>query len=71
MYEPGIAKGEENRSRAARELRLMREAFDELARGGGDRVDQVEARLADLEEELRRLASARTREPPVRRRKAS
>lgn len=71
VYEPGIAKGEESRSRAARELRVMREAFDEIVRGGGDRVEQVEARLADLEEELKRLASATTERTAARRRKAS
>ncbi len=70
MYEPGIARGEETRVRAARELRLMRDAFDEMS-GGGDRVEQVEARLADLEEELRRLAAATSKKAPARRRKAS
>jgi hypothetical protein len=70
-YNPGIVKGEEHRGDAARELRFMREAFDEvLAGGAAERSERAEARIADLEEELRRLAAA-SRKTAVRRRKAS
>jgi hypothetical protein len=61
-YTAGIARGEENRDLAARELRLMRSAFEEaLARAAEERAEQAEARVADLEEELRRLAASRSR----------
>jgi hypothetical protein len=71
MYHPGIAKGDENRTQAARELRVMREAFEAaVARAAAERVEEAEARIADLEQELRRLAAASAART-TRRRKAS
>jgi hypothetical protein len=71
MYSAGIARGEENREQAARALRVMREAFEEaVARAAVERVEEAEARIADLEEELRRLAAASAGRT-TRRRKAS
>jgi hypothetical protein len=71
MYSAGIARGEENRAQAARVLRVMREAFDEaVSQAAAERVEWAEARIADLEKELRRLAAASSRHT-MRRRKAS
>jgi hypothetical protein len=60
-FSPGMVKGEERRMETTKILRRMREAFDEAAaastRAG---ADEAEARIADLEDELRRLAAART-----------
>jgi hypothetical protein len=42
----------------------MRNAFDAvLAESSVQRVELAEARVADLEEELRKIASARSRRP--------
>lgn len=57
----GLVKGEERRTEATRFLRRMRDAFGAaLAEGEGDRAQKAEARIADLEEELRRIASRRS-----------
>jgi predicted nuclease with TOPRIM domain len=72
LYSAGIARGEENRAQVSRQLRLLREAFDELVSvSGAERgeLEQAESRIADLEEDLRRLAAERSRRVP--RRKAS
>jgi hypothetical protein len=62
MYSVGIAKGEEARGKVSRELRAMREAFDALVAGSEEgRVERAEERIADLEEELRKIATVRTR----------
>ena len=52
---PGRVRGEEHRQQVIAELRRMRHAFDALLE---DRAEKVEA---GLEEELQRLASARSR----------
>lgn len=62
QYTVGIAKGEESRQKLTRELRALREAFDDALAGGSDeRVERAEARVADLEGELRRIAAAASR----------
>jgi hypothetical protein len=61
-FSPGLVKGEEPRREATKILRRMREALDEAAAAdaGGRLAQDAEARIADLEDELRRLAAART-----------
>jgi hypothetical protein len=57
---PGKLKGEEAQAQATRDLRRMREAFDAVvARSEEGRTEKadVEARVADLEEELKRIAA--------------
>jgi hypothetical protein len=61
----GIVKGEERRLQTTRLLRRMAAAVSELA-GEEDRAARAEARAADLEEELRKLAAARTGDRPQR-----
>ena len=60
---PGLVKGEESRLRVTAELRHMRGAFDAavVEREEGGRAEKAEARVADLEEELRGIASFRSR----------
>jgi hypothetical protein len=61
---PGKLKGEEAREQAARELRRMRDAFDAvIARSDESRTEKadVEARVADLQEELKRIAASKAR----------
>ena len=57
---PGRLKGEEAQAQATRDLRRMREAFDAVVarseEGRTERAD-VEARVADLQEELERIAA--------------
>jgi len=58
----GLVRGEEFRLRVTAELRRMREAFNAvILEGAGGRAETVESRVADLEEELRRIASFRSR----------
>jgi len=58
----GLVRGEEFRLRVTVELRHLREAFNAalLERNVGQ-AETVEARVADLEEELQRIASFRSR----------
>ena len=59
VEQPGRLKGEEVREEAARALRRMREAFDAVLAGSEESHEQkagVEPRVADLEEELTRIA---------------
>ena len=59
---PGLVKGEEFRLRALSELRRMREAFNAVAlESEGGRAETGESRVVDLEEELVRIASFRSR----------
>ena len=60
---PGLVRGEESRLRVTAELRHMREVFNAavVEREEGGRAEKAEARVADLEEELRRIASFRSR----------
>lgn len=59
---PGLVKGEDSRLRVSAELRHLREAFDApvLERDAG-RAERAESRVADLEEELLRIASRGSR----------
>jgi len=58
----GLVRGEEFRLRVIAELRRMRDAFNAAVLDSKeDRAETVEARVADLEEELRRIASFRSR----------
>ena len=64
MGSPGRLKGEDAQAQATRDLRRMREAFDAVvARSDEGRTDKadVEARFADLEEELKRIAASTAR----------
>jgi ATP-dependent exoDNAse (exonuclease V) beta subunit len=62
MYRPGKLKGEDARAQVRRDLRRMRDAFDAvLAASQADRAGKAEARVADLEEELRKVAATRAR----------
>ena len=66
-FSPGVVKGEDRRAETTRILRRMREAFDAVvAKQPRGAVDEAEARIADLEEELRRLAAARSADSPDR-----
>jgi len=59
----GLVKGEERRLQVGRELRHLRDVFDAaLLESEEGRADKAEARVADLEEELRRIASSRARD---------
>jgi hypothetical protein len=64
MDAPGKLKGEEARAQATRDLRRMRDAFDAVvARSEESRTEKadVEARVADLQEELKRIAASKAR----------
>lgn len=55
----GVVRGEEVRLQVARELRHVRDAFDAILLGSEDeRAEDTEAQVADLEEELRKIASS-------------
>jgi len=58
----GLVRGEEFRLRVTAELRRMRDAFNAGVLDGKEiRAETVEARVADLEDELQRIASFRSR----------
>jgi excisionase family DNA binding protein len=58
----GLVRGEEFRLRVTAELRRMRDAFNAaVLESEGGRADTAESRVADLEEELLRIASFRSR----------
>jgi excisionase family DNA binding protein len=59
---PGLVKGEEFRLRVTAELHRMRDAFNAVVlESEGGRADTGESRAADLEQELVRIASFRSR----------
>ena len=58
---PGRLKGEEAQAQATRDLRRMREAFDAVVARSEEKAD-VEARVADLQEELKRIAAFTARQ---------
>ena len=58
----GLVKGEEFRLRVTADLRRMRDAFNAVVlESEGGRAETAESRVADLEEELLRIASFRSR----------
>jgi excisionase family DNA binding protein len=58
----GLVKGEEFRLRVTADLRRMRDAFNVVVlESEGGRAETAESRVADLEEELLRIASFRSR----------
>jgi excisionase family DNA binding protein len=58
----GLVRGEEFRLRVTAELRRMRDAFNAVVlESEGGRAETAESRVADLEEELLRIASFRSR----------
>ena len=64
MGSPGKLKGEEAQAQAMRDLRRLRETFDAVvARSEEGRTEKadVEARFADLQEELKRIAASTAR----------
>jgi hypothetical protein len=68
-FTPGVVKGEDRRLELTRTLRKMREAFDAAATAHERQVvETAQARIADLEEELRQLATARSGDRPDRER---
>ena len=60
-YAPGIVKGEERRAMVTRELRSLRALFDAALAATESGTEKAEARVADLEEELKEIASSRAR----------
>jgi excisionase family DNA binding protein len=56
----GLVRGEERREEVTRELRRMHQAFEAALQAGEPEVE-AEPRIAELEEELRRIAASRTR----------
>jgi len=59
----GLVRGDERRQQVGRELRHMRDAFDAVLLASDEgRAENAEARVADLEEELRRIASFKSRD---------
>ena len=65
MGSPGRLKGEEAQAQAMRDLRRLRETFDAVvARSEEGRTEKadVEARVADLQEELKRIAASTARQ---------
>jgi hypothetical protein len=67
-FSPGVVKGEERRAETTRILRRMREAFDAVVaeQPRAAATEEAEARIADLEEELRKIAAARSADSPDR-----
>ena len=64
---PGVIKGDESKQRISAELRHMRDAFAEsIEHDDEPRVEHAEGRVAELEEELRRIAAARAQPQPRR-----
>jgi excisionase family DNA binding protein len=64
---PAVVKGDEVRQRVSAELRHMRDAFTQsIEHAEEPRVEPDEGRVAELEEELRRIAAARA-QPESRR----
>ena len=62
MYAAGKLKGEDVRDQVARDLRRMREAFQaSVAKGEEGRAAIAEARVADLEAELQKIAASTAR----------
>jgi hypothetical protein len=64
VFESGRLRGEETRDDVTRALRRMREAFDAVLAGSEESHEQraeVEARVADLEQELTRMARSKAR----------
>ena len=64
MGSPGRLKGEDARAQATRDLRRVREAFNAVvARSEEGRTEKadVEARFADLQDELKRIAASTAR----------
>ncbi len=64
MGSPGRLKGEDAQAQATRDLRRMREAFDAVvARSDEGRTEKadVEARVAELQEELKGIAASKAR----------
>ena len=62
VQQPGRLKGEEPREEVTHALRRMRDAFDAVvARSEESRTEKadVEARVADLQEELQRIAASK------------
>ena len=65
---PGKLKGEEARAQAMRDLRRLRDAFDAVvATSEESRTEKadVDARVADLQEELKRIAASTARAAKV------
>jgi hypothetical protein len=60
-YTAGLARGEEARGEATGDLRRMRDAFVSLLERQEERVEKAEARVADLERELRKIAASKSR----------
>jgi excisionase family DNA binding protein len=59
---PGLVKGEDLRERVIKDLRRMRDAFNAAVLDGEHvAVGKAQTRVAELEEELRMIASARSR----------
>lgn len=61
VYTVGQVRGNEARDRVARELRRMREAFTAALHVSRTRAEEAEERAVGLEEELRKIASTRSR----------
>lgn len=64
MGSPGRLKGEDAQAQATRDLRRMRETFDAVVvRSDEGRTEKavVEARFADLQEELKSIAATTAR----------
>jgi hypothetical protein len=61
VYTVGHVRGNEARDRVAREPRRMREAFTDSVGASQTRAEAAEERAIGLEEELRKIASARSR----------
>ena len=64
----GLVRREESRLRVTAELRHMRDAFNASAveKAQTSRAGEAEARIAELEDDLRRIASLRARMPQMR-----
>jgi len=63
---PGLVKGEDARLRVTAQLRHMRDAFNAAVFDRQDgRAEKAEARVADLEKELLRIASLAARPQPT------
>jgi hypothetical protein len=61
MYVPGKLKGEDVRAQVRRDLRRMRDAFDAARATIREGQSEAEARVVDLEGELKRIAASKAR----------
>jgi hypothetical protein len=61
VFTPGHVKSQEARGLVARDLRKMREAFEGVLQSNEAALAEAGSRVADLEEELKKIAASKAR----------